>query len=109
MTVQGSNDQFGSLLQPAKRLTGLQAEVILISRIGFGEHGDARAWAEEFFSGTANQEHVHALVHARFQNGGVELLHHLVTVGIWRWIVQFEYRDALSHAGFHQFFSANLR
>src|SRR5712692_184556 len=107
--VESRDDQLGSLLKPAKRLVGVQTEVVLESRIGLREHGNAGPSAEKFVARPANQQDVNTLIHARLEDGRVELLHHLVAIGVCRRIVQFEYGDSPFKPVFHEFFRVHCQ
>jgi hypothetical protein len=97
------------LFQAAKRFVSVQAEIIFVGGIGLGEHGNTRARAEELLPGAADKKHVDILVHARLENGGVELLHHFVAVGVGGGIVQFENRDAVFDAVSDELFASDCR
>jgi hypothetical protein len=56
----------------------MKAEVVLPFRVGFGEHGDVGARAEELLTRPADHDDMDAAVHARIKDGGVDVPHHLV-------------------------------
>ena len=97
VSVQCGDHQLGRVLQAQQRLIGMQAEVILESRIDADQHLDVRAGGKEFIARAGQHDHVHIVVHARLEDGLIELPVHLVGVGIGRRIAQFDHR----HTGVH--------
>ena len=87
VAVQSRDNELRRLLEARKRLIGMQTEIILKCGVRLRQHRDTRARGEEFLARAAQHNHVNALIHSRAQNRGIELLHHLVRVGIRRGIV----------------------
>jgi hypothetical protein len=96
--VHGGDAQLRGVLQTVQRLVGVQAEVVFEGRIRLAKHVDVRAGAEELLPVTGDDQHVDVVVEARLEDGGVEVLHHLVCVAIDRRVVEREHR----HAGVRQ-------
>jgi len=76
----------------------MQAEVVLELRRHLGKHPDVRAGGEKLVSRAADHNDVHGVVHPRVEDVPVQLLEHLVRVGIRGRIVQLEDRDTFFHA-----------
>jgi hypothetical protein len=82
----------------------VQAEVILKGGIHLRKHADIGAGGEEFVACPGQQDHVGIVIHARLQNGVIELAIHLIGVRIGRRIVQGQNGNAAIHAILHQCF-----
>jgi hypothetical protein len=107
MAIEGRDDQFGSLLETAERFVGVEAEIVFELRVGLGEHGDAGARGEKLFASAADDDDVDGLVHAGLEDGRIELLHHVVGIGVGGWVVHFKDGDAVFDAIFDEFFGCD--
>src|SRR5690349_3442696 len=72
----------------------MEAEVIFESRVHGGKHLDVGARGEELVARPGEQEHVNVIVHARPQDGILELPHHFIGIGVGRRVVHLDYRHA---------------
>jgi len=107
VTVECGDDEFGSLLETAKRFVGVETEIVFELRVGLGEHGNAGAGGEELLASAADDDDVDGLVHAGLEDGSVQLLHHVVGIGVGGWIVHFKDGDAVFDAVFDEFFGCD--
>src|SRR5438093_6339066 len=98
VAVQRRDHQLGSVLEAVEGLVGVEAEVVLERRIHGLEHVDVRAGAEKLLPRPPDHEHVDALLEARLEDGVVEIAHHLVGVGVGRWIRELESGDTVLDA-----------
>ena len=96
--VQRRDDELRRVLEPEQRLVRVQAEVVLELGIRLLEHSDVGAGAEELLTRPAEHDDVDRRVHARGEDGRVDLEHHLVGIGVRRRIVQLDRRDAIRDA-----------
>src|SRR5687767_368285 len=96
MTVDCSDHKLRRLLQAVESLVGVQTEVILKRRRDIREHLDVGARAEKLLTLTRNHDHLNSVVYPRSENRAIELLHHLVAVGVRRWIVERNGRNAVA-------------
>ncbi len=104
VTVQRRNHQFGSVLQPQQGFVGVQTEVVLEGGIDAGQHLDIGAGGKKLVARAGEHDHVHVVVHARFENRLVQLPVHLVGVGIRRRIGQLDDGHAAIDAVVDQLF-----
>src|SRR5580704_11448811 len=98
MSVQRGDYQLRRLFEARERFIRMQAKIIFEFRSGGGEHRDARAGAKEFVALAAQDDYVNTFVHARLEDGGIELLHQFIAVSIGRGIIEFENRDTVIDA-----------
>ena len=84
VAVERGDDELRRLLEAQQRLVGVEAEVVLERLVRLFEHVDVGAGAEELLAVAGDDEDVDVVVEARLEDGGVELLHHLVGVGVAR-------------------------
>lgn len=66
VAVERGDDQFGSLLEAAESLVGVEAEIVFEVGSGRGKHGNVRAGAEEFVAFAADKEYLDGFVEASF-------------------------------------------
>ena len=90
VAVDGRDDELRRLLQARQRLVGVEAEVVFEGRRHLRQHRDVGARAEELLARAGDDDDVDGLVHPRAQDGRVELLHHLVRVGVRGRVVERE-------------------
>ena len=94
VTVDGRDHQLGRVLQAQQHLVGVQAEVVLEGRIDAGQHLDVRARGEELVARAGQHDHVDVVVHARLEDGLIELAVHFVGVSIGRRIEHLDHGHA---------------
>ena len=90
MAVERGNHQLRRLLEAVQRLVRVQAKVIFELRRNAGQHLDVRARRKKLFARPTQDEDMDGIVHARLEDGSVELLHHLVGVGVGRRVVYLD-------------------
>ena len=95
MAVDRGDHELRRVLQPQQCFVCVQAEVILERRIDRGQHLDVRASGEKLVAHAGEHDHVHIVIHARPEDGLVELAVHFVGVGVRRRIVHLDH----GHAG----------
>ena len=78
MAVDGGNDQLRRLFQTRQRLVRVQTEIVLELRRHLAEHLNVRARTKKLLALSSDYDHLDTFVHARVQNSGIELLHHLI-------------------------------
>ncbi len=93
MTIDCCNYQLWRLLQTRKRLVRVQTEIILEFRSHTAEHLNVGAGTKEFLTAARDDNDLRALVHPRFENARIELLHHFIRIGIRGRIVQSDDRN----------------
>ena len=94
VAVEGGDDELGGVLEAVQGLVRVKAEVVFEVGFCLVEHADVGAGTEEFVAGAGEDENVDGFVHSRVENRRVQLLHHLVAVGVCRRRVELENRDA---------------
>ena len=94
MPVEGSNHQFRRVLQTQQHFVGMKTKIVLEGWIDAVQHLDIRACREEFVARSREQDHVHIIVHARLENGVIQLPVHLVGVSVRRWIIHLNNSNA---------------
>ena len=94
MTIQCGDHQFRCVLKAKKRLIGVQAKEVLKRGVDAGQHLYVRAGGEKLISRSGQHKDIDVVVHARFQDGLVELPVHFVGVSVRRRIIQLDDSDA---------------
>ena len=94
VAVDGRDHQLRRVLQAQQHFVGVQAEIIFERRIDAGEHLDVRARGEKLVARAGQHDDVDVVVHARLEDGLVELAVHFVGVGIGRGIAHLDHGDA---------------
>ncbi len=84
----------------------MQAEVILEGGIDGREHLDVCAGREKLVACAGQDDDVDVVLHARAENGGIELLIHLVGVGVRGGIAHFDDRYSTIGSIVHQLLCA---
>ena len=95
VAVECRDHQLGRLLEPVEGLVGVQAEVVLEVRVRLLEHVDVGAGAEELLAQTGQHDDVNICVEPGGEDRVVELAHHLVGVGVGRWVAEGQIGDAV--------------
>jgi hypothetical protein len=95
MTINRGDHEFRCLLQTAKSLVRVQAEIVFEFRCYLAQHLDVCACAKEFFAAAGDYYHLDTFIHPRFENARIQLLHHLVGISICRRIVERQDRDTV--------------
>ena len=88
MAINRSDYQLRRLLQTQKRFVGMQAKIIFECRRHLAQYLNIRARTKEFLAASGDHHHLHAVIHARFKNPRIELLHHFIGIGICGRIVE---------------------
>ena len=88
---------FGVCFETVERLVRMEAEVVLELRRDLRKHLDVRAGGEELVARAAEHDDVDVVVHTRIEDARIELLVHLVGVGVGGGIVQLEDRHPFFH------------
>ena len=100
MTIYGGNHQLRRLLQAIQCFIRMQTEIVFELRRDIAEHCDISAGTEKLFAAAGNHNHLYAFIHPRRENSGIQLLHHLVRIGIRRRIIEGQKRNAVDDAEF---------
>ena len=100
--IDGSDHQLGRVLQTQQHFIGMQAEIIFKCRIDAGEHLDIGAGGKELVTRPGQQQHVHVIVHAGFQDALIELPVHFVGISIRRRIAKLDHGYAVFNTIVHQ-------
>ena len=91
MAIDCRDDEFWCLFKSRKSFVRVQTKVILELRRHLAQHLNIRTRTKEFFAAAGNHNHLRALIHSRFEDAGVQLLHHLIRISIRRRIVECHY------------------
>ena len=102
VAVDGGDHELGRVFEAKERLVGVKAEVILEGLVSLLEHVDVRARAEVLVPVAGEHDDVDVVVEAGLQDVRVELLEHLVRVGVHGGVGQREERDSLLRGVAHQ-------
>ena len=104
MSVDGSDDKFGSVFESQQCFVGVQAKVVLEGRVDAGQHFYIRAGREELVAYASEDDHVDVVIHAGFEDGIVKLTVHLVGVGVSRRVVHLNHSNARISAVVNELF-----
>src|SRR5690625_8009527 len=68
----------------------MEAEVVLEGRGHRVQHLDIRAGTEEPVTSPDDQDDMDIIIHPRLQDRSIEVLHHLIGIGVSRWVIECE-------------------
>jgi hypothetical protein len=96
MSIDRSDHELRRLFQTRQRFVRVQTEIILERWRDVREHANVGARAKELLARARERDDLHRVVHARVENRAIELLHHLVAVGVRRRIVERDQCDPIA-------------
>src|SRR5262249_55843152 len=95
MPVDRGYHQLLCVLDPHQRFIAVQTEEVAELRSRALQHLYVCTSAEKLIASAANDYDVHILVQSGLEYAVIQVPHHIVGIGIGRWVVQLDYRYAL--------------
>ena len=102
MSIESCNHELGRLLKTQQGLVGMQAKVILESRVNRPQHMNIRPGRKEALAFAAQDQYRDLRVEPRLQDALIKGPHHLIGIGIGRGIIEFEDGNAMLNAVVNQ-------